>query len=293
MVFNGPAPPPRGGMIIVKLGGSVITDKKRPLTARPRAIASMAGALAAAGEPLIVVHGGGSFGHYWSVRHDMHTRPARHDPAAVAAVKNSMVDLDAVVLRAMAKRGIGPYAIPPHALVRPGGAGAASAPAVQEAGRIAESGLVPVTYGDALWRRGGMSYIMSGDRLVSMLSLALRPRLAVFATDVDGLYGDMDSRELIPRVGAGQAAGIAAGLAAPSPGPAGRPPRGRGAPAPDVTGGIRRKVLEAARMAGAGIDVAIVNGNRPGRILEAAAAAGRGRRRPGPFTGTLFPGAKP
>ena len=288
MVFNGPAPPPRGGMIIVKLGGSVITDKKRPLTARPRAIASMAGALAAAKETLIVVHGGGSFGHYWSVRHDMHTRPARHDPAAVAAVKNSMVDLDAVVLRAMAKRGIGPYAIPPHALVRPGGAGAASAPAVQEAGRIAESGLVPVTYGDALWRRGGMSYIMSGDRLVSMLSLALRPRLAVFATDVDGLYGDMDSRELVPRVGAGQAAGIAAGLAA------GRPPRGRGAPAPDVTGGIRRKVLEAARMAGAGIDVAIVNGNRPGRILEAAAAAGRGRRRrPGPFTGTLFPGAKP
>ena len=47
-------------------------------------------------------------------------------------------------------------------------------------------------------------------------------------------------------------------------------------------------------MAGAGIDVAIVNGNRPGRILEAAAAAaGRGGRRPGPFTGTLFPGAKP
>ena len=294
MVFNGPAPPPRGGMIIVKLGGSVITDKKRPLTARPRAIASMAAALSAAREPLIVVHGGGSFGHYWSVRHDMHTRPARHDPAAVAAVKNSMVDLDAVVLRAMARKGIGPYAIPPHALVRPGGAGAASAPAVREAGRIAESGLVPVTYGDALWRRGGMSYIMSGDRLVSMLSLALRPRLAIFATDVDGLYEDMASRALIPRVGAGQAAGIAAGLAARGSGPAGRPPRGRGAPPPpppDVTGGIRRKVLEAARMAGAGIDVAIVNGNRPGRILEAAAAAGRGRRRPGPFTGTLFPGA--
>lgn len=281
-------------MIIVKLGGSVITDKKRPLTARPRAIASMAGALAEASEPLIVVHGGGSFGHYWSVRHDMHTRPARRDPAAVAAVKNSMVDLDAMVLRAMAGKGIGPYALPPHALVRPGG-DRASAPAVREAGMIAESGLVPVTYGDALWRRGGMAYIMSGDRLVSMLSLALRPRLAVFATDVDGLYRDMDSRELIPRIGAAGAGrmaeslsegGTAAGIGGRAKGPA-----PRRAQAPDVTGGIRRKVLEAARLAGAGIDVAFVNGNRPGRILEAAAAAGRGRRRPGRFTGTLFAGA--
>ena len=275
-------------MIIVKLGGSVITDKRRPLTARPRAIASMAAALAGAGEPLIVVHGGGSFGHYWSVRHDMHTRPARHAPAAVAAVKNSMVDLDAMILRAMARKGMGPYAVPPHALVRPGGE-AASGPAAREAGRIAESGLVPVTYGDALWRRGGMAYIMSGDRLVRMLSLALRPRLAVFATDADGLYEDMASRRVVPRVGAAEAGRIARSLEAGGGGAG----RGRRAPALDVTGGIRRKVLEAARMAGAGIDVAFVNGNRPCRMLEAAAAAGRGKgRRPGRFEGTLFAGAK-
>lgn len=252
----------------------------------------MAGALAGAEEPMIVVHGGGSFGHYWSVRHDMHTEPARHPPSAVAAVKNSMVDLDAIVLRAMAKAGMGPYAIPPHALVRPGGE-AASAPAVREAGRIAGSGLVPVTYGDALWRRGGAAYIMSGDRLVRMLSLALRPRLAIFATNVDGLYRDMDSRELIPRIGAAEAGRLARSLggAGAASGGGGR---GRRAPATDVTGGIRRKVLEAARLAGAGIDVAFVNGDRPARMLEAAAAAGRGGgRRPGRFEGTLFAGARP
>ena len=277
-------------MIIVKLGGSVITSKGRPLTARPKAVASMAGDLAGLEEPLIVVHGGGSFGHYWSVRHDMHTEPARHPPAAVAAVKNSMVDLDAIVLRELAKGGVGTYAIPPHALVQPGG-DAASGAAVREAGRIAGSGLVPVTYGDALWRRGGMAYIMSGDRLVRMLSLALRPRLAVFATDVDGLYEDMDSRRLIPRVGAAEAGRIAGSLGGTGGGATGG---GKKAPVPDVTGGIRRKVLEAARLAGAGIDVAFVNGNEPGRILEAAAAAGRGKgRRPGRFEGTLFAGARP
>lgn len=276
-------------MIIVKLGGSVITNKGRPLTARPKAVASMAVDLAGLEEPLIVVHGGGSFGHYWSVRHDMHTEPARHPPAAVAAVKNSMVDLDAIVLREMAKGGVGTYAIPPHALVQPGG-DAASGPAVREAGRIAGSGLVPVTYGDALWRRGGTAYIMSGDRLVRMLSLALRPRLAIFATDVDGLYEDMESLKLIPRVGVAEAGRIAGSLG--GSGSSGGAGRGKKAPVPDVTGGIRRKVAEAARLAGAGIDVAFVNGNEPGRIAEAAAAAGRGKgRRPGRFAGTLFAGA--
>lgn len=277
-------------MIIVKLGGSVITNKGRPLTARPKAVASMAGDLAGLEEPLIVVHGGGSFGHYWSVRHDMHTEPARHPPAAVAAVKNSMVDLDAIVLRELAKGGVGTYAIPPHALVAPG-RDAASGPAVREVGRIAGSGLVPVTYGDALWRRGGMAYIMSGDRLVRMLSLALRPRLAIFATDVDGLYEDMESLRLIPRVGAAEAGRIAGSLDGSASGGGGAG-RGKKAPVPDVTGGIRRKVLEAARLAGAGIDVAFVNGGEPGRIAEAAAAAGRGKgRRPGKFKGTLFAGA--
>ena len=280
-------------MIIVKLGGSVITDKKRPLTARPRAVSALAGALAEIGEPLAVVHGGGSFGHYWSVRHDMHTRPAVHAPGAVADVKNSMVDLDAIVLRAMAKRGMGPYAVPPHALLRPGGSPLPSA--VREVGDMAASGLVPVTYGDALWRRGGLTYILSGDSLVRMLSLGIRPRIAIFATDVDGLYSDLRSRSLIGRVGRREAARLRALLQG-----GGRRRRGGGqaatadaaaAAGPDVTGGIWRKVRESLFLAGAGIRVALVNGSRPERILEAAAATRGGRS--GAFTGTLFAGTGP
>ena len=279
-------------MIIVKLGGSVITDKTRPLTARPRAIAALAGAVARLGEPLVAVHGGGSFGHYWSVRHDMHTRPAVHDPAAVAAVKNSMVDLNAIVLRGMAARGIATYAVPPHALVGPGGAGRGAA--LREVGSIAESGLVPVTYGDALWRRGGKTYILSGDSLAAMLAARLRPRLVIFATNVDGLYSDMRTRRLIRRIGPGEArelSGARGGRGrAATAAAAGRPPGAAAAAAaaagPDATGGIWRKVRESSRIAMSGISAALVNGNKPGRVLDAAAAAG-GRRR---FVGTLIEG---
>ena len=30
-------------------------------------------------EPIIIVHGGGSYGHYWSVKYDMHTKERKYD----------------------------------------------------------------------------------------------------------------------------------------------------------------------------------------------------------------------
>lgn len=219
----------------------------------------MAAALKGAGEPTVIVHGGGSYGHYWSVRHRMHTRPERYGARGVAVVKASMVDLHAIVVRGLLEAGLRPYPLPPAALVD----GARADPrGARAAAGIAAAGMQPVTYGDAVWRGGGRTHILSGDRIMGILAAALRPRLCVFALAEDGLYSDPRTRELIREV-SGQR---------PVIGPAGA----------DVTGGMARKLAEARRIARGGTDVFFVNGNRPGRI--AAAAAGRG------FEGTLFRG---
>jgi len=60
-------------MILIKLGGSIITNKEKPLSPRIKTIENLAKNLKKIDEPLIIVHGGGSFGHYWSVKYDMHT----------------------------------------------------------------------------------------------------------------------------------------------------------------------------------------------------------------------------
>ncbi len=251
-------------MLLVKLGGSVVTNKNKALTPRRAALDRMADALSRIDEPLVVVHGGGSFGHYWSVKYGMHTEPARYGRDGVAAVKNSMVQLDLVVLEALHGAGMAPYAVPPAVFV--GETGAPVRSRAKEVGRIARSGMVPVTYGDALLHGGGGdSYILSGDRVMGMLAAALRPRLSVFATNVDGLYsGDVEDGELIGEYVPGSSAAGASR-------------------APDVTGGMARKVGEAERMARAGLDVFFVNGNRPRRITDAASGAA--------FRGTMFRGA--
>ena len=90
-------------MILIKLGGSIITNKERPLSPRIAAVQKIAKQLKKIREPMIIVHGGGSFGHYWSVKYDMHTKPARNDPHGVAVVKNSMVELNKIILDCFVK----------------------------------------------------------------------------------------------------------------------------------------------------------------------------------------------
>ena len=246
-------------MILIKLGGSVITNKQRPLSARRKAIEKVIMALRKVDEPVIIVHGGGSYGHYWSVRYDMHTKEKRYDPIGVATVKNSMIELDRIILDIMLKGRMAPYSLPPTDFM----AAARPIPGkVREMAKIARSGMVPVTFGDALWHGRNKTYILSGDRIMTHLAKILRPRLSIFALNEDGLYSDMGSKRLIAEIG-GQRPLIAQnGM--------------------DVTGGMARKVQEATRISRLGMRVFFVNGNRPERILRAIRNKG--------FDGTLFRG---
>ncbi|RNJ78671.1 MAG: gamma-glutamyl kinase [Nitrosopumilus sp. H8] len=244
-------------MILIKLGGSVITNKGRPLTPRRKAIDAIAKVLSRAGEPVIIVHGGGSFGHYWSVKYDMHTEPKRYKPRGVATVKNSMAELDRIVLESLLKGGLDPYCLCPSALM----SGSKPSPkGVREAGEIAKAGMTPVTYGDALWHGQKKTYILSGDRIMTHIARILKPRLCIFALNEDGLYRDIKSRELVREAGSVRASVSGTDM--------------------DVTGGMARKLKEAGSISRGGTTVFFVNGNKPRRIADAIS----GKR----FEGTLF-----
>ena len=246
-------------MLLIKLGGSIITNKEKPLSPRMIAVNKIARQLKKIKEPIIVVHGGGSFGHYWSVKYDIHTKPARYDPRGVSIVKNSMVELDRIILECLEKNGLNPYCLPPTDFM------SGDTPIqkkVMEIRKIAQSGLVPVTFGDALWYGGKKSYILSGDRIMSILAKALKPRLSIFVLNVDGLYSDMKTKKLIYNMKGDQVSIQDIHM--------------------DVTGGMNRKVQEATKIAKMGQRVFFVNGNKPERIVRAA--------QKNKFEGTLFGG---
>ena len=246
-------------MILIKLGGSIITNKQKPLTPNISAINKIAIQLKKVNEPIIIVHGGGSFGHYWSVRYDMHTKPAKYNKKGVAIVKNSMIELNKIILDAFLKNNLNPYCLPPTDFMS---GDKADTKKVKEILRIAKDGLVPVSYGDVLWHGQNKFYILSGDRIMGILAKVLKPRLAIFVLNVDGVYSDMKTKKLLHEI-KGQKTSISeVGM--------------------DVTGGMTRKIKEAIMISKGGVNVFLVNGNKPERIVNAI----KGKK----FEGTVFRG---
>lgn len=246
-------------MILIKLGGSIITNKEKPLSPRIKTIDNIAKQLKKISEPFVIVHGGGSFGHYWSVKYNMHTKPARYDSHGISIVKNSMIELNKIILDSLTKNKLNPYCLPPTDFM----SGNKPIPSkVREIKKIAESNLIPVTFGDALWYGQKKSYILSGDKIMSILAKALRPRLSIFILNVDGLYSDLSTKRLIYDMKDDQVSIQDIPM--------------------DVTGGMTRKVEEATRISKMNLKVFFANGNKPERIINAI--------QKNRFEGTVFRG---
>jgi len=244
-------------MILIKLGGSIITNKEKPLSSRRKTIDNIMKQIKKIKEPKIIVHGGGSYGHYWSVKYDMHTKPAKNDMRGVAIVKNSMVELNKIILDIAVKNRINAYCLPPTDFMN------GNKPIknkILTINDISKSGLTPVTFGDALWFGQKKSYILSGDVIMTTIAKILKPRLSVFVLNVNGVYSDLKTKKLIYDFKKD------------------RPKIARNSM--DVTGGMGRKITEASEMAKAGMKVFFVNGNKPQRISDAVS----GKK----FEGTIF-----
>ena len=130
--------------------------------------------------------------------------------------------------------------------------------------KIANAGLIPITFGDALWYGLKKTYILSGDKIMTYISKILKPRLSIFALNEDGLYSDLKSKKLIHEL-KGENPIISKNSM-------------------DVTGGMARKVEEATKISKMGMDVFFVNGNKPERIVKAI----KNRK----FDGTIFRGKR-
>ena len=174
-------------MILIKLGGSIITNKGKAQSARRKTIDNILKQIKKINEPKILVHGGGSYGHYWSVKYGMHTKPAKYSLKGLSVVKNSMIELDKIILDSATKNKLNTYSLPPTDFMNEN---KSIRNKIQKIGEIAKSGLIPITYGDALWYSQKKSYILSGDVIMTTIGKILKPRLSVFVLDVDGVYSN-------------------------------------------------------------------------------------------------------
>jgi len=244
--------------LIVKLGGSVVTDKRKPFLVKRKDLKRLAGELKAAKGPLIVVHGGGSFGHPLALKYkiaDGYT--GKNQLMGMSLTHRAMILLNSYVVEALQNADIPAIGVQP------------SSSTVLINGRIKSMdigpirmmlalGLVPVLYGDVVSDVKKGVKILSGDQIVSYLARRLGASKVIVGVDVDGVYADdpkgNKKSEILKKITPDDARLVA------SLGAAGTQ---------DVTGGMRNKVLELLDLARLGIEAEIVNASKP-NVLRGA-----------------------
>jgi isopentenyl phosphate kinase len=192
---------------VLKLGGSVVTEKDAVeqvdadgLARAAEAVGAVHGRNAgsdadgASPEPtepaeLVVVHGGGSFGHPNAERHGVTTSEGSQDAAAVREIHGAMRELNRAVVGALADAAVPAVQVAPLSTgFRVGGQFRQPADAV--AALLAE-GFVPVLHGDVVATAGEGVTVVSGDELVTALADGLDADRVGLCSDVPGVL-DMD-----------------------------------------------------------------------------------------------------
>jgi len=229
-------------LALVKIGGSVITDKSRPFSLNYDRLDRLASALATYQGKLVIVHGGGSYAHPIAKKYGLTTEPTKIDPRGVTLTRLAVLTLHNEIVRSLLKAGISAYSIQPLCLIQ--------ANTAEVLNQLLFSNLTPVTYGDVISTKNG-SYVISGDTLMRIIASSLKPHRVVFTFDVDGLYDtDPKSGRLLKEVSLNWS------------------PEHSGGTSFDVTGGIVGKVKEAQKIASIGLEVYFVNGLYPERVLK-------------------------
>ena len=252
----------KNNLLVIKLGGSVITFKEKPLTPNYQAIDKIANVIKELKKTckIILIHGGGSFGHYWSVKYDMHTVPSAYSDEGVSKVRESMIKLNSIIVEKFIALDIKPFSIQASSLVFN------NLPCnnriLEIVDMIKDNDLTPITYGDVIYTSSGNFSILSGDSLMKVISKVLNPKLSIFTTNVDGIYDNVINGNLVSKIILDKDKSLITNNTFDNKIQFSEMMF-------DVTGGMKRKISESIDIVNLGIPVYLINGFYPERMLDA------------------------
>ena len=245
---------------ILKIGGSVITDKEGQLAAKTQEINRLAGEINEANvQNLIIVHGGGSFGHPSAEEYAIKEGyKEESQKVGFSVTHHYMTVLNGLFMDSLIWHNLPALSVTPSSCI------------ITENGRIKQFedapvkslislGFTPVLYGDVVLDTKLGFTVLSGDQLVSALAIRFDAVRIIIGVDVDGVY-DADPKivktaKMLDRLTLEELRGLQGKLGK--------------ATACDVTGGMFGKMAELISAVELNIPVIVVNASKPLHIYKA------------------------
>ncbi len=235
-------------MLLLKLGGSVITKKHEPMMADQDNIENLARTIAKIWKKgihdIALVHGAGSFGHHLVLTYGI-KNGVKNDRNRIgyAYTHTSCTYLSGLVIEALLKNDVPAVSIPPAVTLK------------QTNEKISEfneqivfdyikAGYLPILHGDMVLDKKIGGSVCSGDRIVAVL--AKKSSKIIFGTDVDGILVD---GKVVPKIDNKNFSKVMKHI--------------KGSIAPDVTGGMFGKINE---LKGTKKPIYIVNATKCERV---------------------------
>lgn len=261
------------GLVFLKLGGSLLGDKRKPRSFRRSVVERLGGEITramrkAAGMRILLAHGGGAPAHVPAKR--FRTREGQRGGGGwrgFSETRRGVAEMSRKVLTALARAELFPILVSPGAgVIAENGIIREWNPAVIRT--ALSNGRIPMIHGDAVLDRKRAFTVLSTEELFLFLSARLRPKRVVLACDVPGVYLGNRSRARHPPVvrvvDRSNLAEVRKALARSSR----RLGRSSGS---DVTGGMMAKVERLYELVRRSRDVEarIVSGLVPGEVETA------------------------
>ncbi|MBD3250606.1 MAG: hypothetical protein GF381_03500 [Candidatus Pacebacteria bacterium] len=248
---------------LIKIGGSLITDKNKPFTVQQRALEIIADEVSKAsklGKPIIIGHGAGSFAHVPAKKYQTHRGIFNQQSyRGIAEVADVAAQLNRIVIKKLLEKKVNAVSVSPLSSMTATDFDLDQV-FTQPIELILENDLLPVVYGDQIMDREKGCTIFSTERVLGYLGLALQGNgyqieQIIQCGQTNGVYDA--NGDTIPEINSQNFSAYKEALG--------------GSGGVDVTGGMLHKVEETLELAKQGIPGLIIDGIVHGTLSDAIA----------------------
>jgi len=248
-------------LLLIKLGGSLITDKGKEFTAKPEVIVRLAQEILQSvpkfSGKIIIAHGSGSFGHTAAAKYNIRAGLVSPDSyEGLPIVADAAIQINRIVMQHFLASRLPAVSFSPASFILAHN----GRPKKMHLAPIffaLEKNFLPVMYGDIVFDTHRGISIYSAETTLNILANKARHLFddisVIYCGDTDGVYDQ--TGKTIPVVTKKSFVRQSKFIT--------------GSKNTDVTGGMLHKVKESLELAKKGIPTLIINGNRPGELKKA------------------------